>query len=111
MKISSGSRSPVANAAILVGQSLNGPWEPTTIEFDGQSQSPKQEPIVATPVLQWAIFCFFLVTVASGLAEIWMASVWVTPTPMQQSAFDIIGYGWKSGLPALLGLVGGKMIK
>jgi hypothetical protein len=111
MKISQASRSPVANAAILIGQSINGPWEPTTIEFDDQSRSPKQEPIVAAPTLQWVILGVFVVIVASGIAEIGMASVWITPTAMQQSAFDIIGYGWKAGIPTLLGLAGGKLIR
>jgi hypothetical protein len=49
------------------------------------------------------------ITVLAGVAEIVMAAVWTNPTPDQQSTFEAAGFGWKAGIGAIFGLLGGKI--
>jgi hypothetical protein len=44
----------------------------------------------------------------SGIAQILMASFWETPTGLQQDVFSAMGFAWKTGFGAIVGLLGGK---
>jgi hypothetical protein len=49
------------------------------------------------------------IVVLAGAAEVVMAAVWINPTPDQQSTFEAVGFGWKAGIGAIFGLLGGKI--
>lgn len=48
-------------------------------------------------------------TLICGITHVLLAAVWESPTPNQQSAFDAMGFAWKAGVGAILGLIGGKI--
>jgi hypothetical protein len=48
------------------------------------------------------------ITVLSGVASIVLAGWWLTPTQNEQNVFDSMGFAWKAGIGAILGLIGGK---
>lgn len=60
------------------------------------------------PAYKLILVAVIAITLLSGAADIVLAGIWEHPTPNQQSAFEAMGFAWKSGLGALFGLVGGK---
>jgi hypothetical protein len=69
----------------------------------------KAKTIIVNPTFKLVFLTVVAITIASGLAEVILASAWTVPTPNQQSAFDAMGFGWKAGLGAIFGLLGGKV--
>jgi hypothetical protein len=49
------------------------------------------------------------ITLLSGAAEIMLATLWVSPTADQQSAFEAVGFAWKAGIGAIFGLLGTRI--
>jgi hypothetical protein len=49
-----------------------------------------------------------LITLLAGLAQVVMASYWMTPTPTQQSVFEAMGFAWKAGLGLIFSVFGGS---
>jgi hypothetical protein len=49
------------------------------------------------------------ITIAAGIVQIVLATVWTAPTPNQQTTFEAMGFAWKVGIGAIVGLLGGKV--
>jgi hypothetical protein len=61
------------------------------------------------PAFKWTFIVVVLLTVLSGIATIVLASIWIHPTPNQQTTFDSFAFAWKVGIGAIFGLLGGKV--
>src|SRR6266576_2198699 len=48
-------------------------------------------------------------TVLAGGIQIWLAHVWLSPTPLQVSIIEGMGFTWKAGVGALLGILSVKV--
>ncbi len=72
---------------------------------------PKPKRKVSVPSHFKLVFLVVVgITVAAGLAQILMAAYWTMPTPNEQSVFEGMGFAWKSGIGAVFGLLGGKVL-
>lgn len=82
------------------GASEAGPVPPTPNVSDS---------IVLRPPFKLVFLGVLGITVLSVLLQIALAFVWSQPTPSQQATFESLGFGWKAGLGAIFGLLGGKI--
>ena len=64
--------------------------------------------IVLSPTFKLIFVAVFAITVLSGVAQIVMAALWDAPTGLQQDVFSAMGFAWKAGFGAIVGLLGGK---
>ena len=69
----------------------------------------KPNKIVLNPLFNLVFGAVVALTVLARAAVIALAAIWTTPTANQQSAFEAAGFGWKAGLGAILGFIGGKV--
>ena len=65
--------------------------------------------MVLAPSFKMVFITVVMITVLTGAAELFLASVWTNPTRNQQTAFEAMGFAWKSGIGAIFGLLGGKL--
>lgn len=77
--------------------------------------TPAEKPKAAEPALyasdptyKLVLITVIAITAVCGIADIILASMWPDPTQLQQQAFAAVDVGWKGGLGAILGLLGGK---
>jgi hypothetical protein len=120
---------PIANAALIVSQTLASPLSASAINLSNArptalalstvpastvaGTSPPSGSAVDTgfisPTFKMVFIAVLVVTISCGIAELVLASVWEKPTTNQQAAFEAMGFAWKAGLGAILGLLGGKV--
>jgi hypothetical protein len=120
----------LANAATIVSESITSPSEssvilphqvpippsagpPVRARTTDTAFDPAKVPgaIVLPPVFKWVFLSVLAITLLSGIAQIVMASLWDKPTGLQQDVFSAMGFAWKTGFGAIVGLLGGKTIK
>lgn len=132
-RVIGGSTNPVANTAIIAIESLVSPGDKSVIL---PHKAPEAEPtpkpdqtgkrhrttdaahdfskdsgaIVLSPKFKWAFVAVLAITVLSGIAQIVMAALWEHPTGLQQEVFSAMGFAWKIGFGAIVGLLGGKTL-
>ena len=61
------------------------------------------------PAFKLVFLSVLAITVLCGIAQLILAGIWPQPTANQQAAFEAMGFAWKAGLGAILGLLGGKV--
>ncbi len=103
----------VANSAVIASASVLSPTEETIIipgaKKAQQPTATDPSAIVVPSRFKWAFISVLAITVFAGVAEIIMASIWGTPTGLQQQSFLAMDFAWKAGFGALVGLLGGKV--
>jgi hypothetical protein len=130
-RITAGS-SLMANTALIASESLTSPSEssvilpqpeksavgqpsrpPTRTRTTDTAFDPTKVPgaIVVPPIFKLVFVAVLAITALSGIAQIVMASLWEKPTNLQQEVFSAMGFAWKVGFGAIVGLLGGKVIK
>jgi hypothetical protein len=94
---------------------LKSPLEASVIGDSGQvelygTRGPHgaSPAILVKPAFKLVFLTVATITILCGIGEIAMASVWTAPTQHQDRAFEAIGFGWKAGIGAIFGLLGGK---
>jgi len=75
------------------------------------TRKPSSSPLVVPAVFKLVFLTIVGITVSCGIAQIVMAAEWSRTTANQQSVFEAIGFAWKSGIGAIFGLLGGKVLK
>jgi hypothetical protein len=73
-----------------------------------QPQAPDPQPQPLSSQFKLVFLAVLVITVLAGIAEIVLAFNWTTPTANQQNVFEAMGFTWKTGTGAILGLLGGK---
>jgi hypothetical protein len=71
---------------------------------------PKQARGQISPGFKLIFITVVTITVLSGVGQIVLAGIWLSPTPDQQSAFEALDFAWKAGIGAIFGLLGGKAV-
>jgi hypothetical protein len=122
-----GSSNLLANTAAIVSESLSSPNEKSVIgqplsNFTRQRLPPDtmglqtkdagddpSNPNILSRHFKLVFISVLAITVLSGLAQIVMATFWSTPTGPQQEVFLAMGFAWKMGFGAIVGLLGGKL--
>jgi hypothetical protein len=129
-KVVPGTSSLAANTAIIARESLSSPGEmsvispalalrarerpslpPGTLGLQRRDDA-RDDPnaIVLSRHFKLVFISVLAITVLAGLAEIVMASIWGTsPTQLQLEVFSAMGFAWKAGFGAIIGLFGGKL--
>ena len=118
-----------ANTATIVSESITSPSEssiilpqavtppkadsPVRARTTDAAFDPSKVPgaIVLSPAFKLVFLSVLAITVLSGVAQIVMASLWNSPTGLQLDVFSAMGFAWKTGFGAIVGLLGGKAIK
>jgi len=124
----------IANTALIATESLRSPTTETIIvpsrglpiggvpgphgpsgdmmhwRTRDSAYDPAKDPgaIVVPSKFKWVLIIVSAITIFAGVAEIVMASMWGTPTGLQQEVFSAMDFVWKAGFGALVGLLGGK---
>src|SRR3974377_1400578 len=98
-------RSPTETTVILPpGQIIPSqiPAQITGIPRSQKERDYRKEPgaIVLSPRFKLIFIAVLAITILAGLAEIVMASIWISPTGLQQSVFSAMDFAWKAGLGA-----------
>jgi hypothetical protein len=70
-------------------------------------QAPSHKTVL-DPTFKMVFICVVTITVVSGIAVVWLADHWQSPTQNQQNAFAAADFAWKAGIGAIFGLLGGK---
>jgi len=126
-----GSANLIANTAIIALESLSAPAEASVITpalpimpqepkssdsmmhwrtTDGAHDASKDpNAIVISRHFKLVFISVLAITTLAGLAQIIMAGIWGTPTGLQQEVFSAMGFAWKVGFGAIVGLLGGKL--
>jgi hypothetical protein len=65
--------------------------------------------IVMSPYFKWVFLTVAAVTIVCGIGQVAMALSLGSPTAMQSDAFQNLGFAWKVGFGAIVGLIGGKV--
>ena len=107
----------ISNTMAVIGQIFNSPHKDSIVtlrlsptQVAGMSDLPeKTQQLPLSPGFKMVFIAVFSLTVLAGIAEIVFAFSWATPTPNQQNVFEGMGFTWKAGTGAILGLLGGKM--
>jgi|ERR1044072_2113682 hypothetical protein len=77
----------------------------------GGSPDPRKPKVVVLhPAFKLVFLTVTAITVLSIIAQIALANYWLTPTANQQQVFDALGFAWKTGIGAIVGLLGGKVV-
>lgn len=125
-RIVTGSANPIANSAIIAYNSITSPGQSFFVvpqqlvqkaDKTGRAYTrdaaydPSKTPgaIKASSTFTLIFAAVFVITVLSGIAQIVMAIYWEHPTSPQQEVFSAMGYAWKIGFGAIVGLLGGKV--
>ena len=121
-------KSPRADSSVVASESEELPHHRGTVLGAGTKDrvaSPGQydvEPIrkpkppapakilVVPATFKMVFLTIVALTVAAGIAQSFMAGFWTAPTPNEQSVFEGMGYAWKTGVGAIFGLLGGKVL-
>ena len=69
---------------------------------------PDGRTIVISPTFKLVFLTVLFLTVLSAIGNIAVAFGATVPNPNQQTVFDTLNMGWKLGLGAIFGLIGGK---
>jgi hypothetical protein len=101
-----GSSSAFSNTVLIASEALRSPLEKSVIE---PPPAAPPSPITISPTFKLVFISVLAITVFSGVAQIVMASIWATPTASQKEVFDAMGFAWKVGFGAIVGLLGGKV--
>jgi hypothetical protein len=105
----------VANSALVVSSTIISPRTETLVDLTVSTSVPPDKVVAGhtisrvSPTFKLVFLSVLGITIASGLLQILLASVWPSPTPNQQSAFEAMSLAWKVGIGAIFGLLGGKV--
>jgi butyrate kinase len=64
---------------------------------------------VMSPYFKMVFLTVAAVTILCGIGQVAMAMSLGTPSAMQSDAFQSLGFAWKVGFGAIVGLIGGKV--
>jgi hypothetical protein len=116
MAVQQASANFVANSAMVVVTSVTSPTTVSVVDLATAttvppSMAPPPGHPVATvaPTFKLVFLSVLAITVVAGLLQIVLAAYWTTPTANQQASFEAMSFAWKTGLGAILGLLGGKV--
>jgi hypothetical protein len=102
-----------ANSAQIIVETVRSPSQVTILDLSDSRivKPPNEIPKVAviSPTFKWVLITVLVITVGCGIGQFIAAGAWPTMTPNQQTAFDSITFGFKAGLGAIFGLLGGKI--
>lgn len=104
--------SPVQNSIIETRRIIVAGFSDSPDIMASLQQKPdpkcKKQPIHLHKEFKLVLLAVFVLTVGAGITHIVLAAIWPSPTENQQIAFETMASGWKIGLGAICGLVGGK---
>jgi hypothetical protein len=116
-----------ANTAAVVSTTFSAPRSDSVVKILDNSDvfvAPGVRPLpkipgitqrskdIAVPAVFKMVFvAVFVITLGGGIAQIMMASAWTVTTANEQSVFEGMGFAWKSGIGAIFGLLGGKVLE
>jgi hypothetical protein len=102
-----------SNSAVIVASSISSPRTETLVDLAASKSVPRGATAPGhaiarvSPTFKMVLWIVVAITLLGGFFEIVLAGVWPTPTPNQQVAFEAMDWAWKSGIGAILGLLGG----
>ena len=70
----------------------------------------RKPPNVVTPAFYLTFLTVTLITIVAFGLDLYYAGQWPTPTPRQIETLNNIGFAWKMGFGAIVGLLGGKQV-
>ena len=77
----------------------------------GPSENISQNKISVPATFKLVFLTITGITVVAGLGQVLMAMEWDKVSANQQSVFEAAGFAWKTGIGAIFGLLGGKVIQ
>ena len=106
----------VANSAVVATATIISPRTETLVDLTASRTIPTGEapPAVhaiarVSPTFKLVFLSVLGITVAAGVLQIILAAAWQEPTHNEQSTFEAMGFAWKVGIGAIVGLLGGKV--
>jgi hypothetical protein len=106
----------VSNSALVVSSTVSSPRRETLVDLTAGTSVPAGGATIpghtiarVSPTFKLVFLSVLGITIAAGILQIALATVWSTPTANQQSTFEAMGFAWKVGIGAIFGLLGGKV--
>lgn len=105
-------RTPTKRSVIVLTNSASGGRTKTLTEATPGQPAPPLDvssQINLPPAFKLVFLSVLAITVGCGILLVLLPGLWESPTEPQKSALEAVGFGWKAGLGAIFGLLGGKV--